>query len=52
MVAQWQRALRIALDNEPADLILSNAQVVNVFTGTIERASVAISAGRIVGVGD
>lgn len=52
MVAQWQRALRIALDNEPADLILSNAQVVNVFTGTVEQASVAISAGRIVGVGD
>lgn len=52
MVARWQRALRIALDNEPADFILSNARVVNVFTGTVEQASVAISAGRIVGVGD
>jgi adenine deaminase len=52
MVAQWQRALHIALNNEPADLLLRTARVVNVFTAAIERASVAISGGRIVGVGD
>ncbi len=49
---RWQRALGIAQRDEPADLILSNAQVVNVFTCEIQHASVAISDGKIVGVGD
>lgn len=49
---RWQRALGIALRDEPADLILKNARVVNVFTCEIQEASVAIADGRIVGVGD
>lgn len=52
MVAEWQRSLRVALENEPADLLFTNAQVVNVFTGEVESANVAIVHGRIVGVGD
>ena len=36
----------------PADLILANARVINVFSGEIERANVAISGNRIAGVGD
>jgi adenine deaminase len=36
----------------PADLLLKNARVVNVFTGEIEETSVAISDSRIVGLGD
>lgn len=36
----------------PADLLLKNARVVNVFTGEIEETSIAISRSRIVGLGD
>ena len=36
----------------PADLLLANGQIVNVFSGLIERATVAIYDGVIVGIGD
>ncbi|MDD5039081.1 MAG: adenine deaminase [Dehalococcoidales bacterium] len=36
----------------PADLVLANAGIVNVFTGEIEPGNVAIVGGRIAGVGD
>jgi adenine deaminase len=52
MVAEWQRALRVAQANEPADLLFKNGQIVNVFTGEVERGNVAVVEGRIVGVGD
>ncbi len=44
--------LAAARGDAPCDLILSNARVVNVFTGEIESANVAVHQGRIVGVGD
>ncbi|MFN3335924.1 MAG: amidohydrolase family protein, partial [Thermomicrobium sp.] len=49
---QWRRLLRVALGEEPADLVLRHARVVNVASGEIEEADVAIVYGRIVGVGD
>ncbi len=49
---RWRRALGIALRDEPADLILTNARVVNVFTCEVQLSSVAIADGRIVGTGD
>jgi adenine deaminase len=52
VVQQWQRALRIAREGESADLLLRDARVVNVFSGEVEQANVAIADGRIVGVGD
>ena len=36
----------------PADLLLKNARVVNVFTGEIEETSIAISRSRVVGLGE
>jgi adenine deaminase len=36
----------------PADLILANARVINVFSGEIEAGNVAIQGERIAGVGD
>lgn len=36
----------------PADLLLKNGRVINVFTGEIEAISVAITGSRIVGLGD
>ena len=42
----------VAKGELPADLILANARVVNVFTGEIEPGNVAICGDRIAGVGD
>ncbi len=44
------RFLAAARGDEPADLVLRNAQVVNVFTGEIVRSDVAVVDGRIAGV--
>jgi len=44
--------LSVAKGELPADLILANAKVVNVFTGEIEIGNVAICGDRIAGVGD
>ena len=49
--AKLSRFLRVARGDEPADLVLRNAQVVNVFTGEIVRTEVALSGDRIAGVG-
>ena len=44
--------ISVARGNEPADLILANARVVNTFNGEIETGSVAIYGGRVAGLGD
>ncbi|MDP2729740.1 MAG: adenine deaminase [Dehalococcoidales bacterium] len=46
------RLISVAKGELPADLVLANARVVNVFTGEIEPGNVAIYGGRIAGVGD
>jgi len=43
--------LRHARGDEPADLLLANARVVNVFSGEVYEADVAIAGDTIVGVG-
>ncbi len=45
------RFLPVARGDEPADLVLRNGRVVNVFTGEIIEADVAIAGDTIVGVG-
>ena len=43
----------VALGDEPADLLITNGRLVNVFTGEIEQGqNVAIYRRRIVGIGD
>ncbi|MFC1985206.1 adenine deaminase [Chloroflexota bacterium] len=44
--------MSVARGELPADLVLANARVVNVFTGEVESGNVAIYGGRIAGVGD
>ncbi len=44
--------ISVAKGELPADLVLANARVVNVFTGDIEPGNVAICGDRIAGVGD
>lgn len=45
------RLISVAKGELPADLILTNARVVNVFTGEVEAGDVAIYRDRIAGVG-
>jgi adenine deaminase len=50
-LAVLQRRLRVALGQEPGDLVLTGGQLVNVFTGTVEPANVVLADGWIAGVG-
>ena len=43
--------LQIARGDEPADIVLRDGRVINVFTGEIVEADVAVAGDRIVGVG-
>ncbi len=43
--------IKVARGEEPAELLLNNARVVNVFSGEIEETGVAITHSRIVGLG-
>ena len=47
-----RRAIRIARGLEPADLVLRDARVINVFSGDIHRGDVAVADGIVVGIGD
>ncbi|MCD6419769.1 MAG: adenine deaminase [Synergistetes bacterium] len=44
--------LPVALGKLPADLLIKNARIVNVFSGEIEEGNVAIFRKRIAGIGD
>jgi len=43
--------IKIARGEAPADLLLKGGQIVNVFSGEVHDADIAIADGRIVGVG-
>ncbi len=45
------KTIRIARGEQPADLLLRNARLVNVFSGQIERTDIAIAGSKIVGLG-
>jgi adenine deaminase len=44
--------IQVARGDKPAELLLKNARVVNVFSGEIEETSIAITHSRIVGLGE
>lgn len=48
---RWQRRVRVAQGQEPADTVLTGGQVLNVFTQQLVSADVAICDERIAGVG-
>ncbi len=52
MLSKLAHLIAVAKGELPADLILANAKVVNVFTGEVEPGNVAICGDRIAGVGD
>lgn len=47
-----KKLIKIARGDLKADLLLKNAQIINVFTHTIEKGNIAIADGIIVGIGD
>lgn len=49
---EMARIIRCARGEEPADLLLKNARVVNVFTSQIDSGSLAVAEGRILGLGN
>ena len=52
MVTAQARLIAVARGDQPADLILANAGVVNTFTGEVISGNVAICGDHIAGVGD
>ncbi|UCD53872.1 MAG: adenine deaminase [Dehalococcoidia bacterium] len=52
MLPKLSRLLSVAKGETPADLILANTRVVNVFSGEVEPGNVAICGDSIAGVGD
>lgn len=47
-----KRRIDVAAGREPADIVLKNAQYVNVFTGEICSGDIAIAGDRVVGIGE
>jgi len=52
VLSKQAQLISVAKGELPADLVLANAKIVNVFTGEIEPGNVAICGDRIAGVGD
>jgi adenine deaminase len=51
-VKDIQHKLSVARGEVPAELLFKNAQLVNVFSGEIHNANVAVDDGRVIGFGD
>ena len=51
-MSSLRERITVARGEKKADLVLKNGQLVNVFTGEIYSADVAISKDRIAGIGD
>ena len=51
-VRRKQRLVRVALGQEEADLVLKNADYINVFTGEICHGDIAVANGLVVGMGE
>lgn len=48
---QLPELLKVARGDAPADLVLRNCRIVNVYTGEIEQGDIAIYGARIAGIG-
>ena len=51
-VRRKQRLVRVALGEEKADVVLKNADYVNVFSGTVEHGDIAVANRLVVGMAD
>ena len=48
---ELKNLIEVAAGRKSADLVIKNCQIVNVFSGEIERGEIAIVDGKIAGVG-
>ena len=46
------KLISVARGDAPADLLLTNAKIINTFVGIIEEGNVAIYGDRIAGIGN
>ncbi len=44
--------IQLALGSEPVDLLLKNGNLINVFSGSIHEANIAVHKGLVIGFGD
>jgi adenine deaminase len=51
-VREIQHKLSVARGEKPAELLFKNTQLVNVFSGEIHKANVAVDDGRVIGFGE
>ena len=51
-VQRYRKIARVTLGRSPADLVLKNGRILNVFSGEILPASIAIKDGLIAGTGE
>jgi len=51
-LSRLNRLISVAKGESPADLVLTNAKVVNIFNGEIETGNVAVCGDRVAGIGD
>ncbi len=51
LLRKKERIIRVAAQGEPADLVLKNADYLNVFTNRLCHADIAVAEGVIVGIG-
>ncbi|MEM2890564.1 MAG: amidohydrolase family protein, partial [Candidatus Hadarchaeum sp.] len=49
-LSKYKRIIRTALEEQPADLVLKDCNLVNVFTGEISRTDISIAEGRIASI--
>ena len=49
---ELQHKLSVARGEKPAELVFKNARLVNVLSGEIHEANVAVDDGRVIGLGD
>ncbi|MFA5450918.1 MAG: adenine deaminase [Dehalococcoidales bacterium] len=47
-----KRLISVAKGDQPADLVITNAKIINVFNGEIEEGNIAIADEYIAGIGD
>ncbi len=47
-----RQKLGVARGEQPAELLFKNARLVNVLSGEIHSANIAVEDGRVVGIGD
>ncbi len=50
-LSRMQHLIEVAAGREPADLVLKNARYVNVFSGELCKGDIAVTDGRIAGIG-